>query len=53
MRLCQELIWTSHLTNTYCMREHGHEGSHYITNKEPTKEELEALKVEDARQSNK
>ena len=47
MRLCQELIWTSHLTSTYCMREAGHEGKHYIMDKEPTKEELEALKREE------
>lgn len=53
MRLCSEIIWTSHSTSTYCMRPYGHTGSHYIMNKEPTKEELEALKVKDARQSDK
>jgi hypothetical protein len=49
MILCQEVIWTSHLTSTYCMRPAGHVGEHYIYNKEPSKEELEALKVEETK----
>ena len=53
MILCQELIWTSTHSSTYCMRERGHEGVHYIINKEPSKEELEALKREENGPNNK
>ena len=27
--LCQELIWLTPSSSTYCMREKGHEGDHY------------------------
>jgi hypothetical protein len=45
--LCQEIIRTSKLTSTYCMRPKGHSGKHYIVDKEPTEEELKALQRED------
>ena len=39
--LCQELIWLTDKTNTYCMRERGHAGEHNIVNEEPPKKEKE------------
>jgi hypothetical protein len=45
---CQEIIHTSKLTSTYCMRQRGHEGKHYILDKEPTEEELKNLQRRDS-----
>ena len=46
-QLCQELIWLSPKTNTYCMREKGHEGEHSIySDPQPQKEKENANSVQ-------
>jgi len=49
MILCQEIIWLQDdKVNTYCMREKGHPGKHYILDREPTEYELDALKQKES-----
>jgi hypothetical protein len=54
MKQCGEIIWLSgDKVNTYCMRESGHEGKHFIYNHEPTEEELQKMKEDYVGSSNK